>query len=136
MFDALDISTSGLVSHRAWMDTISNNIANMHTTRDAAGRPNPYQRKFPVFTVGGTAAGEGVRVAGMHTDPTQGRMILAPEHPDAIRTGPLAGYVKMPNVNLETEMANAVVAMRSYEANITAMQVTRQMYLSNLRILA
>ena len=136
MFSSLDISTSGLVAQRVRMDTISANIANANTTRDAQGRPNPYQRRFAVFAPGDGHGGNGVHVRTVGQDNREGRLVLDPGHPDTIESGPLAGYVRMPNVDLATEMVNAVEASRSYEANITAMQITKQMYAADLRILA
>lgn len=135
MFDSLDISTSGMVARRVWLDTIQSNLANMHTTRDAAGRPNPYRRQAPVFVPGGTEKGSGVGVAAITEDPGF-RLVLDPGHPDAIQEGPNKGHVRMPDIDWNTEMVNAIEAMRSYEANVTAMQVSKQMYAADLRILA
>jgi len=132
MFNSFDTSVSGLVSHRVWMDTISANMANIHTTRDAAGRANPYRRKYPIFSVG--SGGQGVRVASVATDPGV-KLVRNPDHNDAIKSGPLKGMVRMPKIDWHTEMVNAVIASRAYEANVTALQVTKQMYLSDLRIL-
>ncbi len=131
MFNALDTSVGGMVAHRVWMDTISSNLANMETTRDPEGRPNPYQRRAPLFE----AAGAGVRVASIERQDVF-TFVENPEHPDAITSGPMAGMVKMPDISMHMEMTNALVAQRAYEANLTALQVTKQMYMSDLRILA
>ncbi len=133
MFNAFDASVSGLVSHRVWMDTISSNMANMNTTRDAAGRPNPYQRRHPIFTPGSN--GQGVRVAGVEAESGYD-LKWDPGHKDAVVSGPEKGYVRMPKIDWQVEMVNAMVASRAYEANLTALQVTKQMYMSDLRILA
>lgn len=42
-FDALNISASGLTAQRVRMDTISQNLANVNTTRDENG--NVFRRK-------------------------------------------------------------------------------------------
>ena len=39
MFDTLDIGASALTAQRIRMDTIAGNVANMNTTRNAAGKP-------------------------------------------------------------------------------------------------
>ena len=131
MFGGFDTSVSGLVASRVWKDTIDSNLANMYTTRDAAGNPTPYQRRFPVFM----ADGQGVRVASIEQS-DEYVLVDNPGHPDAIKDGPLAGKVKMPAVDWPTEMVNAIAAQRAYEANITALQVSKQMFMSDLGILA
>ena len=47
VFSAMDISASGLTAQRTRLDIISQNIANVNTTRDAYG--NAYNRKNVVF---------------------------------------------------------------------------------------
>ena len=48
MFRSIDISSSGLTAERLRMDVISNNIANVNTTRTANG--TPYRRQVVTFT--------------------------------------------------------------------------------------
>ena len=134
MFDTFDTSVSGLVAHRIWSDTIAANVANINTTRDELGRPSPYQRRFPVFAParGGLA---GVQVVEVGSD-DEFRWVRQPGHPDSEKSGPMQGFVRMPAVDLHVEMANAMIALRAYEANVTALQVTKQMIASDLRILA
>lgn len=134
MFDSLDISASGLVAQRVRMDTISSNIANQYTTGNAAGKADPYKRKFTIFT--SAANGAGVQVRSIDADNSPGPLKYDPGHEHAIKSGPEAGYVRMPNVDLNIEMTNAIEATRAYEANISALQVTKQMYAADLRILA
>ena len=59
-----------------------------------------------------------------------------PSHPHAIQSGPDKGYVEYPNVDYNTEMVNALLASRAYEANITAMEATKTMISSTMRLLA
>jgi flagellar basal-body rod protein FlgC len=47
MFDALDISASGLTAERLRMDVTAQNLANAQTTRGADGQP--YRRKEVVL---------------------------------------------------------------------------------------
>ena len=47
VFSAMDISASGMTAQRTRLDVISQNIANVNTTRDADG--NPYMRKSVIF---------------------------------------------------------------------------------------
>jgi flagellar basal-body rod protein FlgC len=132
MFNALEISSSALTAQRVRMDTIAQNVANINVTRNARGERAPYQRRFAVFLEGRGPDGArpGVR-AIVRRDPSF-RPVLDPSHPDA---GP-DGYVKYPNIDLAIEFVNALEASRAYEANVTAMEVTKAMVNASLRLLA
>ncbi len=78
-----------------------------------------------------TSAGTGVKVAKVVKSQADFRLVYNPAHPDA---DPVTGYVKMPNVDHLTEVADMIVAKRSYEANITAMSTTKNMILRALEI--
>lgn len=139
MFAALDISTSALVAQRTNLDTIAGNIANMNSTRDADGKANPYRRRVPLFAPGDPSRGPqapGVHITEIRQDPAPFRKVYDPSHPDAIKTGKDQGYVLMPNVDYSTEMINALQAARIYEANVTVMEVTKQLAAASLRLLA
>jgi flagellar basal-body rod protein FlgC len=135
MFESFDISVSGLVANRIWADTTASNIANINSTHDADGKPIPYARRAPVFSVTDPSKGPGVEVSEIQVEESY-KLEMNPSHPDAIQRGPLKGMVRMPNVDLYQETVNGMVAERAYEANITALQVTKQMYAADLRILA
>jgi len=138
---SIDISGSGLTAQRLMMDTISNNIANVNTTRTSEG--GPYRRQLPVFsaqknqfTIPGmegedsSQVGQGVVVLGVIKDSTPPNLIYNPEHPDANAQG----YVAMPNVNIVTEMVDMIAASRAYEANVTAINSAKSMALKALEI--
>lgn len=136
LFDALNISASGMTAHRMWMDVIASNIANSETTRTSEG--GPYRRKEVIFTAlsedsdgGAREVGQGVKVVGVVEDKSPPRLVYEPEHPDAREDG----YVEMPNVNPVTEMVDLVVASRAYEANATALEAAKSMFMKALDIL-
>ncbi len=139
VFSAMDISASGMTAQRTRLDVISQNIANVNSTRDADG--NVYNRKTVVFqernysSFNDTLAaatgrvGNGVRITRIVEDKeTEGRLVYDPSHPDANEDG----YVMYPNVNTVTEMTNMIDASRSYEANVTAFNATKGMQLKAL----
>jgi len=138
MFGAFDISTSALSAYRVRMDIIANNMANLHTTRNAAGRSVPYRRRVALFATGaeGIPGGRGVRIEEITTDPSPPRKVHDPGHPDAVRTGPDAGYVYYPNVDPVVEMVDMVAATRAYEANVTAFEAAKTILGSALRLIA
>jgi flagellar basal-body rod protein FlgC len=152
LFGSLDISASALSAERLRMDVTAENLANAQSTRTAGG--GPYRRKEVVVeangdggfagalaaarggatgstaSAGGGAPG-GVSVSGIVEDQTPNRLVYDPSHPDANAQG----YVSMPNVNPVTEMVDLISASRSYEANVTAMQTSKQMFTKTLDLL-
>ncbi|HIQ05510.1 MAG TPA: flagellar basal body rod protein FlgC [Anaerolineae bacterium] len=133
-FTSLRISGSALTAQRLRMDVISNNIANMHTTRTARG--GPYKREQVVFTTPESPRGrfglaqaapvlpmQGVQVSAIVEDDQPGPSVYEPEHPDADADG----YVIYPNVDVATEMVDMLSAARAYEANVTVIQTTKDM---------
>jgi flagellar basal-body rod protein FlgC len=144
MFDALEISASGLTAERLRMDVTAENLANAQTTRGADGQP--YRRKEVILaeregpsSFGATLAGamgrggraRGVEVAGIAQDATPLKQVYDPGHPDADADG----YVQMPNVDPVAEMVDLISAQRAYEANVTAMQAAKQMFSKTLDLL-
>lgn len=142
VIDAMNISASGMTAQRLRMDIISQNIANVNTTRDENG--NPYKRKILVFEERNTspfaqmlkgkmsaAAGTGAKVTEIKEDTTTPmNKVYDPSHPDADEEG----YVTYPNVNTVTEMANLIDASRAYEANVTAFNSIKSMALKGLEV--
>ena len=122
MIRSLQISGSALEAERLRLDTITENLANAQTTRTDTGRP--YQRKQVVFeVVPGENDGQGGVKASVVQTTDPGERIYQPGHPDA----DAAGYVEMPNVNIVEEMVDMVSASRAYQANVAAMNATRDL---------
>lgn len=135
LFRSFDISASGLTAQRLRMDTIANNLANVNTTRTANG--GPYRRQMVVFEErlaasmqSGRRLGAGVRVSRIVEDDDPPRLEYNPAHPDADEQG----YVRLPNVNVVTEMVDMISASRAYEANVTALNAAKSMALKALEI--
>ncbi len=137
MFESLDISSSALAAYRVRMNVIANNMANAHTTRDASGASRPYRRRVALFAPGapGLGASQGVRVDEIITDPAPFRKVKDPDHPDAVKAGPDAGYVYYPNVDPVVEMVDMMAATRAYQANVTAFEATKSIVGAALRLL-
>lgn len=139
MFSPLDISTSGLVAQRQRMEAIAGNIANMSTTRNEAGQPQPYQPRYAVFqadaSTGNSEGAVGVRVAEVQTDTREPLWKFQPGHPDALTQGPRQGYVAYPNINMINEFVDATAASRAYEANVAVIEMSKGLGQQTLRIL-
>lgn len=145
MFDALNVSATGLTAERLRMDVTAENLANAQTTRGADGQP--YRRKEVVLAEvqsggfggslakamggGGSEQPGGVEVEAIAQDATPGKLVYDPGHPDA----DAKGYVRMPNVDTVAEMVDLISASRAYEANVTAMNAAKQMFSKTLDLL-
>ncbi|MDQ8733365.1 flagellar basal body rod protein FlgC [Paenibacillus sp. LHD-38] len=140
-----DISASALSAQRLRMDVISSNIANAETTRGSFvnGQFQPYKRKMVVMEplqqsfssvlseqMNGSSAAQGVKVTRIKEDQSPNKLIYNPTHPDADANG----YVNMPNVDVTKEMVDMIAATRSYEANVTALNATKSMFIKALEI--
>jgi len=140
LFPALDISTSGMTAQRARMMVRSSNLANISTTVNEQGAPDPYKPRFVVFQsddINQTTDGAvGVRVASVETSQKDPLLRWDPRNPAAIKTGPHAGMVAYPDINVLGEMTDAMEAVRSYEANLGVFEMTRDLAEQTLRILA
>ncbi len=140
MIPAIDISTSALVAQRVRLDTVSSNLANLNSMeRDENGHMQPYQARYVVFQTDEKLetkdGGVGVKVSSVETERIEPLYRWQPSHPYAIKDGPKKGYVAYPNVNMTAEMVDALVATRAYEANIGAMELSKNMAQQSLRIL-
>ncbi len=161
LMNAAKISGTALTAHRTKINVIAENLANVDTTRTAEG--GPYRRKMVVFKgddidsfksviqkkqtakeVPGIELspiefdsdqkeenGNGVRVDQIVRSQEDFALVYNPAHPDA---DPDTGYVKMPNVDHLTEIADMLVAKRSYEASVTVLSSTKDMVAKALEI--
>ncbi|MCM1307772.1 MAG: flagellar basal body rod protein FlgC [Butyrivibrio sp.] len=134
IFSGMDINASGMSAQRLRMDVISQNLANADTTRTREG--GPYVRRNVVLTEKKSicnsfgqilnrtinGVGNGVKVTGITKDTdTDMNLVYDPSHPDADENG----YVLYPNVNPVTEMTDLIDATRSFEANATAFEASK-----------
>ncbi len=157
----LGISARGMSIQRKKMDLISQNIANADSVRTADGQA--YQRKVLNVKKNQTSFATNLSMEGQllklntknshhmiandpksvalpsvsgglelneTVDSKPGEVIFMPEHPDADEKG----YVQMSNVNVLNEMVEMIAATRSYEANLTALNSSKQMIKDSLEI--
>ncbi|MAT72607.1 MAG: flagellar basal body rod protein FlgC [Planctomycetaceae bacterium] len=136
MFQAFDVSMSALVAQRTRLNAISSNLANLSTTRNEVGQPEPYTPRYVTFQtdegVATNGGGVGVQIGSVEYSNVPPRMKLEPGHPDADENG----YVAYPAIDMTTEFVDALEATRAYEANIGVMEITKDMGARTLQILA
>ncbi len=148
VFSSINTASSGLTAQRMRLDVISDNIANADTTRTAEG--GPFQRSRVVFRPKvnepywnspflpkslDNGVGKGVDVVEIAKDKdAKTRLVYDPYHPDAYKTGPRAGYVEFPNVNIVQEMVDMISASRAYEANVSIINGSKSMFTKSMEI--
>ena len=163
LVQSFHISGSGLSAQRLKLNVISENLANVDTTRTEDGGPwrrkmvvleerdvegietnlEAYKKKQEQKGVAFKSVLDAIRKeeegsSGLGVEAT--RIVKSQEdfrlvyQPNHPDADPLTGYVAMPNVDPMTEVADMMVAKRAYEANVTAMNNTKAMMMKALEI--
>lgn len=163
LFGAIKASATGLKGQRLKMDVVARNLANAETTQTAEGTPYRRQRAvfqevlgekvrehqtllgreqdsrmtrthpshlMETTSVTATDGGGITSDVTVAPDASDFRVVYDPGHPDADESG----YVLMPNVNPITEMVDMITASRAYEANVSAVQSSKDMFSDALKI--
>lgn len=134
---SLPSTTAALDAERTRLEVIAQNIANANTTRGVDGKA--YQRQQVVFQSvlqraqdqnGGTPTLSAPQVSQVTKDNRPGPSVFQPGHPDADANG----MVRLPNVNIFQEMADMIVASRTYEANLAVFKNGRALAVQALSI--
>ena len=132
---AFDISVAGLTAHSERMKLHANNIANVNTPGYIRKIPvlaeNTYtnfedvltQMRSGVISTGISYGPSGVTMAGVALDPTPGKKVYQPGHPEADKNG----YVTLSNVDVMSDMADAMGVSRLYEANLAVVGIVKNM---------
>jgi flagellar basal-body rod protein FlgC len=128
----LKISAAGMQAQNARMRTIAENLANADSLGDTPGA-EPYRRKMLTFkTVLDRASGVAmVQPDKVIKDRSEFQKRFDPSHPGADADG----YVMAPNVNTLIEAMDMRQAQRSYEANLSVIEVAKSMLLRTIDIL-
>ncbi|HEX8263066.1 MAG TPA: flagellar basal body rod protein FlgC [Allosphingosinicella sp.] len=130
---AMEISRSGLDVEWQRLQVIAQNLANLNTTRTATGEPFRAMRllsgpraDFAQMLSGKGSAQQlrGVQVMGMEANGAGFRRVHEPKHPHADADG----FVSYPDIDHAGEMTLMIKTSRTYEANLTAMNIAQQMY--------
>jgi flagellar basal-body rod protein FlgC len=139
MLRALDVSTSALIAQRTRLNAVSGNIANISSLTDETGAANPYRAREVVFQTDESLSingASGVKVAEITLTDSEPNYRYQPKHPLAIKEGKWKGYVAYPNIDLTTQMVDALESTRAYEANVGVMEITKNLSRETLSILA
>ncbi len=130
---SLAVAASGMRTQSERMKVIAENIANASSTSPVPGG-DPYRRKIATVTssfdreLGATLVESGKTIA----DKSEFRSQYDPGNPNADKQG----YVKLPNVDPLVEIMDMREAQRSYEADLTVMDSTKQMLARTVDLLS
>jgi len=129
---SISISAAGLRVQSQRMKVIAENIANADSLASTPGG-SPYQRKTIHFKneFDKALGANTIRVARYGVDDSAFPIKHDPGHPAANE----AGYVQHPNVNTMIEGLDMREAQRTYEANLSAIEVTKSMVSRTLDLL-
>jgi flagellar basal-body rod protein FlgC len=129
---SMAVTAAGMRVQSERMKVISENIANADSTSPTPGG-EPYRRKVPTVTskfdreLGASLVQTGRTVP----DKSEFRSQYDPGNPNADKQG----YVKLPNVDPLIEIMDMREAQRSYEADLTVMDATKQMLAKTVDLL-
>lgn len=124
-FGSLGVSGSALRVFRTWMDSVSDNVANVQTVRGTDDEA--FRARYVVAQAKETG---GVAVRGIELGNAEGRLVYQPDHPLADEQG----MVRYPDVDLGDQLTQLMVAQRGYQANLAVVDRARDTYLQALRI--
>lgn len=157
IFSSFDISGQGMSVQRMRLSATAKNIANINTTKSIDGEPykrevvvvraihgSPFDEEMqymismdksspdhaPAAKKGKYPPDYSVLKAKTATDNSAPRIVYDPHHPDADDNG----YVKMPNINIVTEMVEMISAQRAFEANTGVVDSAKNIARNSLEI--
>jgi flagellar basal-body rod protein FlgC len=124
-FETLRIANTSLGMHQTWLDALAHNIANVNTARRTD------EDAFQAHMVMAESREDGgVDVSGIAVSDPEGRMVYDPTHNLADEQG----YVRMPEVDLASQMSQLIQAQRGYQASVQVTKNAQDTYSSAFQI--
>jgi flagellar basal-body rod protein FlgC len=125
-FGTFDAAGSGLTVYRKWLDAVSDNIANIdNVTRTSE---NAFQARYVVAQE--AQDGNGAQVGGIAYGSAEGKLSYEPDNPLA----DTEGYVRRPDIDLGSQMAQMIMAQRAYQANLSVVDRARDSYTAAINL--
>jgi flagellar basal-body rod protein FlgC len=129
IFGAIGVASTGVTVHRKWLDAISDNIANVNTARPTSAAA--FQARYVIArSVTSPDGAGGVQVGGIALGNAQGRLVHDPQHPMA----DAGGYVRMPDIDLGSQMTQMIMAQRGYQANLAVVDRAKDAYQAAIQL--
>jgi flagellar basal-body rod protein FlgC len=125
-FNAIGVAGSGVTVYRKWLDAVSDNIANIDNVSRTSEKA--FQARFVVAQE--AADGNGAQVGGVAFGSAQGIVTYDPENPLA----DTKGYVRRPDIDLSSQMAQMMMAQRAYQANLSVVDRAKDSYAAAINL--
>lgn len=132
LMKSIQVSASGMRAQGERMRIVAENLANADSVAKEPGG-DPYRRKVLTFRneLDRNLGVKVVKSGKVEKDKSDFELVYDPGHPAADATG----YIKRPNVRPIIEMADMREAQRSYEANVSAIDIAKNMVSRLLELL-
>jgi flagellar basal-body rod protein FlgC len=120
IFNAIGVAGTGVTLHRKWLDAVADNIANVDNVSRTSD--NAFQARYVIAQA--AQDGNGVQVGGIALGSAEGKLSYEPDNPLA----DTEGYVRRADIDLGSQMAQMIMAQRSYQANLSVVDRARDSY--------
>ena len=114
--------------NRKWLDAISDNIANINTTKPM--NEEAFRARYVVAQAVDYGRPAGTMVSGIALSDGEGRIVYDPKNPNANEEG----YVRLPDIDLGSQMTQLIMAQRAYQANAAVVDRAKSSYEAALQI--
>ncbi|MFF5079553.1 flagellar basal body rod protein FlgC [Actinoplanes sp. CA-054009] len=125
-FNALGVAGTGVTVYRKWLDAVSDNIANMNNVSRTSEKA--FQARYVVAQE--AQDGNGAQVGGVQFGSAEGVLVHEPDNPLA----DAEGYVRKPDIDLGSQMAQMMMAQRAYQANLAVVDRARDSYTAAINL--
>ena len=125
-FNAIGVAGTGVTVYRKWLDAVSDNIANMDNVSKTSDKA--FQARYVVAQE--AQDGNGAQVGGIAYGSAEGKLSYEPDNPLA----DTEGYVRRPDIDLGSQMAQMIMAQRAYQANLSVVDRARDSYAAAINL--
>ena len=125
-FNAIGVAGTGVTVYRKWLDAVSDNIANIDNVSRTS--ENAFQARYVVAQE--AQDGNGAQVGGIAYGSAEGKLSYEPDNPLA----DTEGYVRRADIDLGSQMAQMIMAQRSYQANLSVVDRARDSYTAAINL--
>jgi flagellar basal-body rod protein FlgC len=125
-FNAIGVAGSGVTVYRKWLDAVADNIANIDNVSRTTDKA--FQARYVIAQE--AQDGNGAQVGGIAYGNAEGQVTYEPDNPLA----DTKGYVRRPDIDLGSQMAQMIMAQRAYQANLSVVDRARESYQAAIQL--
>jgi flagellar basal-body rod protein FlgC len=125
-FNAIGTAATGVTVYRKWLDAVSDNIANIDNVSRTSDKA--FQARYVIAQE--AQDGNGAQVGGIALGSAEGQLSYEPDSPLA----DTEGYVRRPDIDLGSQMAQMIMAQRAYQANLSVVSRAQESYQAAIQL--